>query len=228
MKAVILAAGKGNRLKPITDTTPKPLIKVQGKPILAHILENLPETISEVIIVINYKGQDIKDFFTTYQTDLTITFAEQTGELKGTMAALLAAQPYLLPTDRFLVLNSDDIHKKEELELYLQYDRAYGIQKMIMPGYHAVECDQNGIVVCHREPTEEEKTTGTPIATGVYVLDYTIFDFEPVVLRDGEIGLPQTILANVDSYPVFKVETQHWMPINNHEDLERAQNNIII
>jgi len=54
MKAIILAAGRGTRMKPLTDTTPKPLISIAGKPILEHNLEHIYESVDEIIIVIKY------------------------------------------------------------------------------------------------------------------------------------------------------------------------------
>ena len=55
MKAVILAAGEGIRMRPLTLTKPKPMLEVLGKPLLQHILEALPDAINEIIIVIGYR-----------------------------------------------------------------------------------------------------------------------------------------------------------------------------
>ena len=61
MKALILAAGRGKRLKPITDRIPKTLIKIEDKPILGHILENVKKCgIDDVVIVTGYKHKLIK------------------------------------------------------------------------------------------------------------------------------------------------------------------------
>ena len=64
MKAVILAAGQGVRLLPLTSTRPKPLIKVGGKPILEHCLNALKKAgIVEALIVTNYLSKAIRDYF---------------------------------------------------------------------------------------------------------------------------------------------------------------------
>src|SRR5579864_9421367 len=64
MKAVILAAGKGTRMRELTNELPKPMLKVEGKPILEHILEGiLAAGIREVFIVTGFKAETIEDYF---------------------------------------------------------------------------------------------------------------------------------------------------------------------
>ena len=58
MKAIILASGEGSRLRPLTDTTPKPLLKILGKPLISYTLENLEKLgTKETIIVVKYKHE---------------------------------------------------------------------------------------------------------------------------------------------------------------------------
>jgi NDP-sugar pyrophosphorylase family protein len=64
MKAVILAAGKGTRMKELTNELPKPMLKVQGKPILEHIVQGLIGAgIREIFIVTGYRADAIEDYF---------------------------------------------------------------------------------------------------------------------------------------------------------------------
>jgi NDP-sugar pyrophosphorylase family protein len=60
MQCVILAAGKGTRLRPLTDNLPKPLVKVAGKTLLDHIVSSLPSAVDELIIVTGYLEEQIK------------------------------------------------------------------------------------------------------------------------------------------------------------------------
>ncbi|MCX6895619.1 MAG: nucleotidyltransferase family protein [Verrucomicrobia bacterium] len=64
MKAVILAAGKGTRMKELTNDVPKPMLRVQGKPILEHIIEGLKTTgVREFFIVTGYRAEVVEDYF---------------------------------------------------------------------------------------------------------------------------------------------------------------------
>jgi len=83
MKAIILAAGRGTRLKPITDTTPKPLIKIRGKSILEYFLEQVYSHVNEIILIVNYKSEMFQETFGDSYCGIPITYHIQ-GEKKGT------------------------------------------------------------------------------------------------------------------------------------------------
>ena len=145
MKAVILAAGQGTRLLPLTKETPKPLIKISGIPIINRIFDSLPEEIDEVIVVVEHLKDKIKSHIGNNFYNKKVSYVDQM-YMKGTFGALISAKDTLVENERFLVINGDDIHDKEELRKYLEYPRSFGIQKMHMPGYYDIQCDQNGFI----------------------------------------------------------------------------------
>ena len=232
MKAVILAAGKGNRLKPYTDSVPKPLLPTvrNGGPedfLLARILVALPSYIDEVCIIVKHLEESVHDFVKTQEQYIknknpnirSIECITQTGE-KGTLGALQTVKDKIEKGERFLVLNGDDLHTTAELERFNEYPIAFGVQKKIMLGYKSVQVT-DGIVSGLVTQTDQEKENGCLIATGTYMLNGNFFDFDPVVLLDGEIGLPQTLMAHVEKYPSHVVYEDGWFSVNTVEDLER-------
>ena len=232
MKAIVLAAGKGNRLKPYTDTIPKPLLSLHNTDsvydtLLMDILTKLPSYIDEVYIIVKHLEDNIREyvekhmvyFFKQNPCIKSIVCISQTGE-KGTMGALLTVKHMIKRDERFLVLNGDDIHSKDELEIFAEHKRSFGIHKKIMLGYKSVQVNSEGKVFELRAQTEDEKIHGCYIATGVYLIDAGIFDFTPEVLTDGEIGLPQTLMKHVDVYTMDAVVEKGWVSVNTVEDLE--------
>ncbi len=104
MKAIILAAGEGTRLRPITHHVPKPMIPLFDRPFLDYTLENLADLVDGVVFVGNYKQEQIRNYFGTRYTSLPIKYVVQQNQ-KGTAEALMTAKDEV--DDRFLVIQGD-------------------------------------------------------------------------------------------------------------------------
>jgi len=224
MKVVILAAGKGTRLLPLTEHTPKPLLKIGGIATIDRTLRSLPKSIDEIIIIVSHLKAKIISHSGNISNGRPITYIEQTG-INGTFGALLCAREKFTPKERFLVLNGDDIYNKEELEEHLLHLRAFGIQHAKMPGYDSIHIDDNSHVTGFHPLTEKEKKDGALVSIGSYVIDTHIFDSPGIIIQNGEYGLPHTILAQRETFPITAITTKKWMPINSFEDIEKAKNN---
>lgn len=219
MKAIILCAGKGTRMRPLTNTIPKPLLLIKGKELLLHILESLPDEITEVFLVTSYLQEQIENFvLTKCNFQFKIQCVEQIPDKKGTFAALLSVRNFLNDNERFLILNGDDLISKDDLEKVITFKRCFTVQKAIMPRYYKVVQDPNGMLSSFEVQDEYEKENGTLIATGTYVVDTGIFNYEPRLLTGNEIGIPQTIMDNKDTYPISVLEINSWIPVNSLDD----------
>lgn len=107
MKAVVLAAGEGTRLRPLTEDKPKGMVEVDGKPILTHCLEQLAALeADEFVIVVGYRKQDIIEHFGDEFEGIPITYAHQR-EQKGLAHALLTVEEHI--KEDFMLILGDNI-----------------------------------------------------------------------------------------------------------------------
>ncbi|MFK5948665.1 MAG: nucleotidyltransferase family protein [Methylococcales bacterium] len=119
MKAMILAAGRGERMRPLTDTTPKPLLLVAGKPIIQYTIEQLVKAgFTEIVINIAHLGQQIKDTLGTgNQLGATLFYSDEGNTALETAGGISNAIP-LLGEDTFLVVNGDIATDYDFSQLY--------------------------------------------------------------------------------------------------------------
>jgi glucose-1-phosphate thymidylyltransferase long form len=107
MQAVVLAAGEGTRLRPLTEDTPKGLVEVDGEPILTHCLDRLAELgADEFIVVVGYLKEQIIDRYGDAYRDIPITYAHQR-ERKGLAHALLTVEDHV--DDDFMLILGDNV-----------------------------------------------------------------------------------------------------------------------
>lgn len=126
MQAVILAAGKGLRMRPLTLERPKPLIEIAGKSILERNLDQLIGLVEEAILIIGYKKEMIIKKFGQAYRGIKLTYVSQDEPL-GTGHALLQAEKRV--TGKFLMLNGDDLYSKKDMEALIKHDNAILLQK---------------------------------------------------------------------------------------------------
>lgn len=223
MKAVIFAAGLGTRLRPITDTLPKPLVPVAGRAVLLRTLEALPSSIAEVIVVVGYKGEMIRE---AVGTDPHVKFVDQP-ELHGTYDALARAKAHL-DAGPFLVVNGDDLYDTTDLErLVAAGPTSMLAHRVARPNPYSHLQTKDGMlerIIMNREVPATLEASNTYV--GAAMLDQTFFNLEPARLPNGEVGLPQTLEKHLHTNPVRLVEAAFWMPVGTHEELATAERHL--
>lgn len=109
LRALVLAAGLGKRLRPLTETTPKPLLPVAGRPILAWTLDRLAAVGCEAVAInLHHRGERIREHFGDRYRGLPLRYSEEE-EILGTLGALGPLRPFFAAADQVLVINGDSL-----------------------------------------------------------------------------------------------------------------------
>jgi NDP-sugar pyrophosphorylase family protein len=219
MRCVILAGGKGERLRPLTDKVPKPLVKVRHKALIDHVGEVLPSSIEEVILVIGHLGDQIRQHCGDRFHGRPVKYVVQEKQT-GTAPALMLCKELL--AGRFLFMFADDIHGAADIERATSFTRSMLVARSDHP-------QKFGVILRNPEGTLAEiieKPSHPPsnlVSTGVMVLDTDVFNYYSV-LNGGadEQYLTPILHVYAKEHPVAVVEQREWTPIATPEDVERA------
>lgn len=233
MKAVILAAGEGVRLRPITLTRPKHLIKVGGKPILERCLSMLKASgVNEAVIVVHYMADVIRDHFGYGEKfGLRIEYVEQK-KMLGTGNAVSVAEPYV--KDDFLLVYGDLLFTAEALKKVIGLHRKEkpAATMAVVPiekpeDYGIVEFDdETHVKRIIEKPSRKEAPTNLANA-GIYAFSTEIFEKikETSASTRGEWEITDALsLLLKDEKPVLAVEIsrEDWFDIGRPWDLLEA------
>jgi NDP-sugar pyrophosphorylase family protein len=228
MKLVLLAAGKGKRMGESSNHTPKPLLEYKGKSLIEHKLEDLPESIKEIIIIIGHLGEKIKQAFgdvylTKKGISIPIKYVEQQ-ELLGTAHALFQAKEHLMDSP-FIVLMGDDLYSPKDLESITKHHEETGEWSVILQNsdvpMSAGKCitDKRGNLVDIVEDPEGIIPINK-MYTGGCLLTPEIFDIAMVKLPNSvEFGLPQTFVSVSKERNIKAFDATFWKRITSPEDL---------
>jgi mannose-1-phosphate guanylyltransferase len=225
-QAFILAGGKGERLRPLTENIPKPMILIKGKPILEWILINLAEYgIKEIILSVGFKHEKIMNYFGKEFKGIKIDYAIEK-EFLGTGGALKFSEKKL--KEKFFMLNGDNLadlnFKKMEEEhnsskcfasialIEVENPEAFGIAKL----------NEKKIIEFIEKPLKENAPSNLANA-GVYIIEKKSLEFLP----EGFNLIEKTLfpkLAEMNLLNSFKHKGQ-WFATDTKEKLLHAEKN---
>jgi len=220
MQCVILCAGKGTRMRPLTDTLPKPLIKVCGKSILDHIIGALPAPVDEVVLIVGYRKEQIQEHCGEAHLGKRIVYREQENFAGGTGDALMCAKDVL--HGKFLFMYGDDIHGKEALK------KAVAAPHAIL-ATHSDSPEKFGVLVPNADGTlasiieKPENPPSNLINIGGFVINESIFKYTVPASSSGELYVTDMLTEYAKENPVEIFEQDVWVPIGYPEDIEKAE-----
>ena len=205
MKAVILAAGKGTRMHPLTEDTPKPLLPVAGKPIIQHSIDLLDDEAGEIIIVAGYQLDQLREHFNGREN---IRIVEQENP-EGTADAALQAKPYI--DGKTVVLNGDDIYGEEVREAIKHDSAVLGAQSPTPEKFGVLEIKAGKLESIQEKPEEPPSNF---VNTGFYVVQPGFFDLLKNVEKSerGEYEITDALEQYITQEEVEVIETKTWLP----------------
>lgn len=228
MHLVIMAAGEGSRMRPFTDTTPKPLIQICGKTIIEHNIEPIIELFEEIYLIVKYKKECFIEYFGDTYKWKKIHYIEQ-GEQAGTGAAILSLDGNI--EGDFIVISGDDIYSSDDIvNLTKQPGYATLVKQVENPELFGIfTCDTNwkatGIV---EKPTD--LSIGNLANIGNHKFDDKIFEMLRSIPLSSRWELEITDLIHIyireGFYSVVEA-TGRWISIWYPWDLLRANDAII-
>jgi len=229
MKAVILAAGEGKRMRPLTYERPKVMLPISGKPIIEHLLGEVKEVgINDFVFVVGYHDETIRDYFGKGERwDVNIQYVTQKTQL-GTADALRRTEG--LAEDKFLMLNGDTIVSAADIGKVITDDIniALGVIEVRNPeDYGVVETEGERITKIHEKI---EELPSYLINAGAYLLDENIFTAlsKTDKSKRGEFELPDSLQLLIESgHDIFWKKIEHWIDVIYPWDL-LAANELLI
>lgn len=216
MKAVILAAGEGTRLRPITYYVPKLMLPFYEKPFMAYTMENLSELVESVVMVVNYKQEQIRDYFGEQFASLPVEYVVQS-KLEGTASAVMAARDFV--DTKFLVVQGDVYASRKLLKEMAEIDSecALSLVKVDDPENHAGVRHQDGQVL-------ETFAENEWVDRGIWLFSPTLFDYIEKTKRseNDEFRMLIAVQKMIDSgvYVSAYLSEGPWIELGDHEPLE--------
>lgn len=223
MKAVILAGGRGTRLRPMTFSVPKPLLPIGEKPILEIILKNFKKfNITEIIISVGYQGELIKAFCGDgSKFGLSIEYIDEEKAL-GTAGPLSMIRDRLSEGEEFILMNGDiftqlnftsmiNYHNKGKYCMTIGY-RHY--EHKLPFGVLNLEGDKlSGII--------EKPGTTFNVSAGIYILDESVIDLVPDNSFFTIPELANKLLETKRNIGAYLIQ-EYWLGIENIDHFEEA------
>jgi mannose-1-phosphate guanylyltransferase len=247
MKAMILAAGKGTRVRPITHTTPKPMIPILQKPVMEFLIELLRQHgFDEIMVNVSHLAEEIENYFRdgqrfgvqiAYSFEGRIEDGELIGDAIGSAGGLKKIQDFQpFFDDTFVVLCGDALIDLD-ITSAIRRHRELGamaslITKRVPPeqvsSYGVVVTDDSGRVLSFQEKPAVGEAASDMINTGIYIFEPEVFDFIPSG-QPFDIGsdlFPKLVAAGAPFY-ALPMEFE-WVDIGKVPDYWQAIRSVLL
>jgi dTDP-glucose pyrophosphorylase len=225
LDAVIMAGGKGQRLLPLTESTPKPLLFVGDKPIIERNIDRLAlYGIHDFWISINYLGDQVQSYFDDGSNkNISIKYVKEDKPL-GTIGAVSLISDF--KHDYVLITNSDILTNIDYEHFFLDFINAKADMAIVTIPYNVnipyavLETNEGQVLSFKEKPTFTYYSNG-----GIYLVKRQLLEYLPLNEFYNATDLISKLInlkMKVYSYPL----TEYWLDIGNHDDFKKAQEDI--
>ncbi|WP_265112381.1 UTP--glucose-1-phosphate uridylyltransferase AglF [Halosolutus halophilus] len=231
MQAVVLSAGKGTRLRPLTDDKPKVLVEVDDRPIVEDVFDNLIEIgADELIVVVGYLKEQIIDRYGDSYEDVPITYAHQREQL-GLAHAILQVEPFI--DDDFMLMLGDNVFRANLADVVNRQqedraDAAFLVEQVPYDEasrYGVLDTNEYGEIVEVMEKPDDPPSN--LVMTGFYTFTPAIFHACHLVQQSdrGEYELPDAIDLLIQSgRTIDAIRMEGWrVDVGYPDDRNRAE-----
>ncbi len=229
MKAMIMAAGVGSRLMPLTATMPKPMVPILGKPVMEYGVELLRQHgVTQIIANLHYLPDVIKSYFGDGQACGVSMHYSYEETLMGTAGGVKRNRSFL-GTDTFVILSGDGL-TDIDLSAMCEYHKSKGALATIalksvddVSKYGVVIQDNEGRITAFQEKPGAEEALSNLANTGIYIFEPEIFELIPsgIVYDFGKQLFPLLVEQGL---PFYGWETNgYWSDIGSFDAYKEAQ-----
>lgn len=231
MDALLLAGGFGTRLRPLTYTTPKPLLPVGGRPMLEYVLDRLPEGVNNVVVAVNWLAEVLEAYFEAREDDGRTYTVVRESEPLGTAGAVANCLPHL-KGDRAFVLNGDILSEMDLQDLLDQHLETEALATISTRSVEPAEVVHFGVIRPDEEderrirgfvekPKDPTDAPSTLINAGAYLLERSVLEEIPTGRM---VSMEQEIFPTLLDRAFFGCEFEGaWIDVGTPERLLHAQ-----
>ena len=225
VSAVIMAGGMGTRLRPLTQETPKPLLRVGGRPLVEILIERLERSgVSDVVVAVHHKAEMIRaQLGDGSRLGVRLSYVDEPERL-GTIGALTLLRPR--PVAPLFVINGDILTKCDFRAMW-EFHRAQRADMTVGVSLHQVDIPYGEFTLHGARVTrvEEKPRKEFPINAGIYLLEPSLIDLIP---PEQYFDATDLIRACLEGNRVVSAHLirEYWLDVGRHEDLRRADRDI--
>jgi NDP-sugar pyrophosphorylase family protein len=220
-----MAGGMGTRLRPLTEETPKPLLRVGGRPLVEILIERLARSgVEDVAVAVHHKSDMIRaQLGDGARFGVRLSYLDEPERL-GTIGALTLLRPR--PIDAFFVINGDILTKCDFRAMW-EFHRAQRARMTVGVSLHQVDIPYGEFTLqgTRISRVEEKPRKEFPINAGIYLLDPSLIDLIPPGQYFDATDLIRACLER--DHPVSAhLIREYWLDVGRHDDLRKADRDI--